>query len=122
MNDPKPLDVIQNCLDAIDCIDDVDEEIDKNDIKCVVEYKHYEFVLNNQIKFIVRYNDDVQRTEVEIIAPEEKWRKRVQKLKQYPQYANKTDEECWPQKYLLTKMLDDVSYISNAYEDIHSNI
>ena len=122
MNGPAPLEVIQNCIEAIDCVSNVEAELDRKDIICVEQYKHYEFTLKNKIKFTIRYNDLTERTEVEIAADAEDYKQHIAEMKRYPQYQNKSAEECWPSKYLLTKYLDDIGYISMAYEDIQDNV
>ena len=118
MNGPAPLEVIENCIQSIDCVTDVDNLLDRNDIVCLEQYKHYQFTLKNKIKFTIRYNDMAERTEVEIVADAEHYKQHIAYLKSYPQYQNKSDEYCAPSKYVLTHMLDDIGYVSLAYEEI----
>lgn len=119
MNNPTPSQVLDNCFDAIDCCADI--ERDAVHVIWHTPNQHCSFMFR-KVEFDIQYNTDQQRTELTIRVDDETYQKHIQRLKKFPQYQNKTDEECWPQSYHMTKDLDCITTLSCAYEDISDNM
>jgi hypothetical protein len=118
MNDPRPEVVLQNCFEAIDCIDSINPE--QVDVKWVSPKTHCEFSYR-KVDFVITYDTVKQQSELKMSVTDEIYQNYIAEQRKYPQYQNKTDSEIWPQSYTITSDFDP-GRLSFAYEDISEMI
>lgn len=114
MNYPVPNDVLEYCIDALDCIGEVDR--DTLDIKRDSDMS-ITFTFND-ICSKIYYNLKEERTELCLSVPDDIYRKRIEHFRTYSQYRNKIDSAIFPQVQVIDAELTDVNELSCIYEGL----